>query len=86
MDLVTDPGVFNVIFFLKLIDNTLADIAEWSDVVEKNFHPDHAFPRLSFIFFYALKGCNFLAGLSPEKPKGETSLTALPEIGAVFNL
>ena len=53
MDLVADPGVFNVIFVLKLIDNTLADIAEGSDVVEKDFHPDHAFPLLSF--FYALK-------------------------------
>jgi hypothetical protein len=53
MDLVADPGVFNVIFVLKLIDNTLADITEGSDVVEKDFHPDHAFPLLSF--FYALK-------------------------------
>ena len=51
MDLVAYPGVFNIIFFLKLIDNTLADIAEGSDVVKKDFHRDHAFPRLSFIFF-----------------------------------
>ena len=55
MDFVADPGVFNVKFVLKLIDNTLADIAEGSDVVEKDFHPDHVFPRLSFMFFYAFK-------------------------------
>jgi hypothetical protein len=54
MDLVADPAVFNVIFVLKLIDNTLADIAEGSDVVEKDFHPDHASPGCH-LFFYALK-------------------------------
>jgi hypothetical protein len=67
MDLVADPGVFNVIFVLKLIDNTLADIAEGSDVVEKNFHPDHAFPRLSFIFFTPSNPCEQI-GSETELP------------------
>lgn len=68
MDLVADPGVFNVIFVLKLIDNTLADIAEGSDVVEKNFHPDHAFPRLSFIFFTPSNRCE-KSGLKLNYPR-----------------
>ncbi len=40
MEFVADPGIVNVVRLLELIDNTLADIAEWSDVVGKDSYFD----------------------------------------------
>jgi hypothetical protein len=48
MKLVTHPGIINSVFFLQLVDNALADIAEGSDIVGKYFEVDHdlgIFPR-----------------------------------------
>jgi len=78
MELVADPGIFNVIFVPKLIDNTLADIAEGSDVVEKDFHQDHAFPRLSFMFFYAFKWLQFSCWAIARETKGRNVPDRLP--------
>ncbi|MEI7639162.1 MAG: hypothetical protein WCJ37_17760 [Syntrophus sp. (in: bacteria)] len=36
MEFVADLGIVNVVCLLELIDNALADIAEWSDVVGKD--------------------------------------------------
>jgi hypothetical protein len=40
MKLVAGPGVFNVIFLLKLIDKALADITEGSDIIGENLDID----------------------------------------------
>jgi len=40
MELVTDPGIVDVVSLLELVDNALADIAEWSDVVGKDSYFD----------------------------------------------
>ncbi len=36
MEFVADPGIVDVVRLLELIDNALADITEWSDVVGKD--------------------------------------------------
>jgi hypothetical protein len=38
MKLVTHPIIINSVFFLQLVDNALADIAEGSYVVGENAH------------------------------------------------
>jgi hypothetical protein len=45
MEFVADPDIVNVVYLLKLVDNALADIAEWSDVVGKDSYVDaHLMP------------------------------------------
>ena len=47
MKLVTHPRIFDFVFFFQLVDNALADITEWSDIIGKYFKVDHHFiPRL----------------------------------------
>jgi len=41
MQLKADPLFFNLIFFSQLIDNSLADVTERSDVVGKYFEGNH---------------------------------------------
>jgi len=36
MKLVADPGVFDFVLLLESVDNDLANVAEWSDVVGKD--------------------------------------------------
>ena len=36
MELIADPGVIDFVNLLDLVDNALADIAEWSDVIGKD--------------------------------------------------
>lgn len=43
MQLVADPGIMDVIGFFYLVDNALADIAEGSDIVGKDFDFDAHF-------------------------------------------
>lgn len=43
MEFVADPDFVNVVCFLKLVDNALADIAEGSNVIRKNFDVDAHF-------------------------------------------
>jgi hypothetical protein len=38
MKFITNPGFINVVCLLKFFDNALADVAEWSDVVEENLY------------------------------------------------
>ncbi len=38
MKLTADPGIVDLIFLLQLVDNSLADITEWSDVIGKDFY------------------------------------------------
>jgi|WetSurMetagenome_2_1015567.scaffolds.fasta_scaffold920600_2 hypothetical protein len=40
MEFVADPSIVDVVYLLQLIDNALADIAEWSDVVGKDSDVD----------------------------------------------
>jgi len=45
MEFVADPDIVNVVYLLELVDNALADIAEWSDVVGKDSYVDaHLMP------------------------------------------
>ena len=45
MELVADPGIVDAVSLLELVDNALADIAEWSDVVGKDSNFDtHLMP------------------------------------------
>jgi hypothetical protein len=43
MKLIADPGIVDVVFFFQLVDNALADIAVWSDVVGKDSNFDAHF-------------------------------------------
>jgi hypothetical protein len=36
MEFIAEPCIFNVACILELVDNALADIAKWSDVVGKD--------------------------------------------------
>jgi len=36
MEFIADPCIADVVYLLELVDNALADIAEWSDVVGKD--------------------------------------------------
>jgi len=38
MQFKAQPGIFDAVFLLQRIDNALADITEWSDIVGKDFH------------------------------------------------
>lgn len=40
MEFKAQPGVIDIEFFLKVVDNALADVAEWSDIVGKNLKFD----------------------------------------------
>ena len=40
MKFVADPGIVDVVSLLQLVDNALADITEWSDVVRKDSYFD----------------------------------------------
>lgn len=45
MEFVTDPGVVDIVRLLELVDNALADIAEWSDIIGKDSYFDaHLMP------------------------------------------
>ena len=47
MEFVADPGIVDVVRLLELVNNALADIAEWSDVVGKDSYVDaHLMPSL----------------------------------------
>jgi hypothetical protein len=54
MQLVAYPRVFNRVFFFQLIDNSLADVAERSDIVGKYFEGDHLIPRFENILIAGL--------------------------------
>ena len=49
MQLIAHPSVINFEFFFQFVDNTFADIAEWSNIVGKNFKVDHGFFLLDVI-------------------------------------
>ena len=36
MEFITNPGIVDVILFFQLVDNALADIAVWSNVIGKD--------------------------------------------------
>jgi hypothetical protein len=50
MEFIADPGILDVVRFLELVDNALADIAEGSDVIGKDSNVDaHLMPHFSIL-------------------------------------
>jgi len=47
MKLVAQPLIINGVFLLQLIDNALADVTEWSDIVGKYPEVNHHFIPLA---------------------------------------
>jgi hypothetical protein len=43
MEFVADPGIVDVVCLFELIDNALADIAKWSDVIGEDSNFDAHF-------------------------------------------
>jgi hypothetical protein len=52
MKLITHPFIINGVLFLQPVDNALADITKWSDIIGKYFEVDHCFIPLKNLVEY----------------------------------